>query len=499
MIVCLHSSTFPQYLTTPLGGSTALERVVHYVRSLPDVTRVVVTAVDAPGGLPESWEIRTKERWSLSQLVGTLSELTDGPDVTLLFGFLDEPFLHAGLTRSLMERHDRYRAEFTFADGYPPGLAPQLVRGRAMTRLVELSAGDAQRPTREGLFPVVQKDINGLDVETELGEVDQRLLRLELNVSSRANLEFCDYLARRMGPGDLPPVGEMQALIERSRTEQRTLPRYVAVQLLDQEAQRVSYAPHAFVRQDALAPGRVMEPDRFASIVSELDALCPEAVVAVSLWGEAALHPGIMECVRAVLDSRALSLYLETSGVGWRPEDRRRLFGVDDERFALIVALDTNDAGVYRELRGDGFEEARRFAFEAIDALPRCAWVQATRLDASEPTLERFHQEWKKRTDHVIVQKYDHYCARLPARKIGDLSPLKRFPCWHLQRGLSILVDGAVPLCREDLDVGSSFGSVFDDGLQAVWARGAARYAEQVAGQYNGICADCDEYYIFNA
>jgi spiro-SPASM protein len=164
----------------------------------------------------------------------------------------------------------------------------------------------------------------------------------------------------------------------------------------------------------------------------------------------------------------------------------------------VIVGLDTNDRVAYRDIRGEGYEEAQTFANEAIAAMPSHAYVQAVRCDLTEPTLEQFYKEWKAKTENVIIQKYDWWCGLLPDKRVSDLAPIKRFPCWHLQRDLTVLVDGTVPLCREDLRQSRVLGNAFDDGVQAVWEKGASSYADHVAGRYPGICEQCDEYYTFN-
>jgi len=129
---------------------------------------------------------------------------------------------------------------------------------------------------------------------------------------------------------------------------------------------------------------------------------------------------------------------------------------------------------------------------------PGDAYVQAVRIKDGEDDLERFYRAWKTRTPNVIVQKHDDFCGCLPVLKATDLSPVKRFPCRHLMRDLSILIDGAVPFCREDARGGESWGNAFEESLEAIWARGAARYAEHCAGRYPDLCENCDEYYTYN-
>ncbi|HET6451800.1 MAG TPA: SPASM domain-containing protein, partial [Spirochaetia bacterium] len=109
-----------------------------------------------------------------------------------------------------------------------------------------------------------------------------------------------------------------------------------------------------------------------------------------------------------------------------------------------------------------------------------------------------FYRQWKTRTENVIIQKYDSFHGTLPDRTVADLSPLKRFPCWHLKRDMAILLDGSVPLCREDVHTSVRLGNAFHDELAVIWDSAREIHRSHLSGTYPGICAACDEYYTFN-
>ncbi|GHT71792.1 hypothetical protein FACS1894110_25400 [Spirochaetia bacterium] len=86
---------------------------------------------------------------------------------------------------------------------------------------------------------------------------------------------------------------------------------------------------------------------------------------------------------------------------------------------------------------------------------------------------------------------------------------MQRQPCWHLMRDMPVLLDGTVPLCREDLSALKGegqqiLGNVFKNSLEAIWERGAQLYEKHCtkAGvdgpKYPAFCAGCDEYYTYN-
>ena len=123
------------------------------------------------------------------ELLGALARLAEGAD-NLFYFFADCPLLDSGLASRMLENHRRYYADYTFADGYPLGLAVEILRPGALPALAALAKGcpEVQAADRGAVFEVVRKDINSFDVETELAPADLRLLRLSLSADTKRNL-----------------------------------------------------------------------------------------------------------------------------------------------------------------------------------------------------------------------------------------------------------------------------------------------------------------------
>ena len=151
-----------------------------------------------------------------------------------------------------------------------------------------------------------------------------------------------------------------------------------------------------------------------------------------------------------------------------------------------------------RPRTGDGYDEANATAERFLEAFPGMVHIQAVRMAESEEKLEAFYRHWKEKTDNVIVQKYDCYGGVLPQRKVTDLSPLQRSPCWHLKRDLVVRIDGTVSVCRQDLARRHTIGNILSDDLSEIWGRGAAWYRRHIDEDYPELCQSCDEYYTYN-
>jgi spiro-SPASM protein len=176
----------------------------------------------------------------------------------------------------------------------------------------------------------------------------------------------------------------------------------------------------------------------------------------------------------------------------------RRIKSELEKQPTWIVSLDASNEETYRKLRGAGFTEAMRTAEELLSLFPARTWVQGVRMKENEEDLELFFKTWKTRTESIIIQKYDAFCGELPDRKVADLSPLNRFPCWHLKRDMAILLDGTVPLCREDVRALTPLGNALREDLATIWERAGGMYRSHLSKEYPGICARCDEYYTYN-
>jgi spiro-SPASM protein len=135
----------------------------------------------------EGTEIRVLPELNVKTLLRTLAELSRPFDL-LYFAWADAPFLDKELAGKVADRHLRYAAEYSYADGWPYGLAPEVLAPSAAGILAALAEGDDGPVDRDVLFQVIRKDINAFDIETEISPVDLRSYRLSFSADSRRNL-----------------------------------------------------------------------------------------------------------------------------------------------------------------------------------------------------------------------------------------------------------------------------------------------------------------------
>lgn len=487
------------YALEPLSGTmNAFDRVLRYACSLPGIEKILVLAgppgLRLPDGLPVPCETVTVETpLPAEALFRALSSRSAGFE-HLFYVFADTPFLDAALSRRMFDNHLTYSAEYSFADGYPAGLTPEILRTDILPALETLARGVSEPVSRGTVFSVIQKDINAFDIETEIAPVDQRLLRLTLACDTNSNTE----LVRRLLAAGGSDAESVTTLVAGRPELLRTFPAYATVQIMGGCPQACSYCPFPSFGGDILHNREFMPAARFAHILDELQAFSAEAVVSVSLWGEPALHPEFPSLAREVASRPGLSFLVETSGVGWSRETLEAVCAAGIGSIEWIVSLDALDRTLYEKLRGEGYDEAVAAASTLEELFPGHVHIQAVRMRENEEHLESFYRTLTGEGRKVIIQKYDWFCGALPRRNVTDLSPLTRFPCWHLKRDIAILLDGTVPLCREDYGRRHVLGNIFNEPLPEIWKRGEIHYKEHIDENYPELCSHCDEYYTFN-
>ncbi|MDR2048449.1 MAG: spiro-SPASM protein [Treponema sp.] len=517
------------------GGKSAFSLALERAAAFPGTKKVVLlgkAGMEPPGAC----SLITGE-WTVSLLLKTLSEAAEGFDFAY-YAWADTPFLDRELAGKIADRHCRFAADYSYADGWPGGLAPELLGPGTAGILCKIAGTLGEgRVERDSIFAVLQKDINSFDIETEISTVDLRYHRLNLGADSRRNL----LLLERFAESGILAEDSTSAAVEKLVAEKpellRTLPNFSTIQVTDactetQGAGSCAFCPYRGARPvpawesnaGAINPSGFMAPERFAELLDGIEAFAGDAVLDISLWGEIALHPECETLIGMVLERPALSLVVETSGIGWKAGAPKRIAGMvrgapdsgspaapprknGMAALSWIVSLNENDLPVPPGVPPDPARPAAAFAGELAEYFPKMdrdqVYVQAIRTKGAEDAIERFYRAWKKSEAGIIIQKYNSFCGALPDRNAADLSPVKRRPCWHIMRDFVVLSGGGVPFCANacpELWNGNDvlLGNVFTGGLREIWERGEERYREHCREEYRGICSNCDEYYTYN-
>jgi len=527
-LLVLYAGNLSKEATEPVfGEKSSLSLAIERSRAFPGVGKTVLLA-GREGTLPanfvpEGVSIESRdEPWTVKVLLEAIAAHSAGFDFSY-FAWADCPFLDPALAGKLAERHLSYAAEYSYADGWPYGLAPELLSPGTAALLAKILGDNDGGPVgRDALFSAIQKDINAFDIETEISSVDLRCHRLSLCADSKRNLLLLRRFVKHAAPEreEIPDTAAVENIVAGKPEFLRTLPAFYPIQVYGGCPQACAICPWPLAAGSPVTERRdYMEAGQFEELLEKIVAFSGDAVIDLSMWGELSLHPQKTKLIEMVLRRPELALVIETSGIGWRNEELEQIAAIARDapprRMAFpaalswIVSLDTADPGRYKEIRGAGFAEANDCAKKLLTLFPKDTYVQAVRTEGAEDDIERFYRSWKESaagTTNTIIQKYDDFCGMLPKKQASDLSPVQRQPCWHIMRDMPILIDGTVPLCRQQICQQKAdaitLGNAFTETLETIWDRGRCHYDEQVSAEawarHDSPCAKCDEYYTYN-
>ncbi|MBO4628334.1 MAG: spiro-SPASM protein [Treponema sp.] len=425
----------------------------------------------------------------------------------LIFSYADCLFLNKELTQELLNTHIDYKAEYTFAEGYPESFAPEILNNGTVSILCELSKTTAketgaQKVSRHSLMDIIKTDINSFEVETVLAPVDWRLLRLAFDCRKKETFIACQKLYNH-GEG----VVDLSEYAAHTAEILKTVPGFYNLQLAQKCQGKCSYCPYpAQLKQKegtepALA-SKIMDFDKACALIDQIAEFSGEAVIGLSAWGECFNHPDLIKIIEKILSYQGLSVFIEADGCSIPDDFAQKVAPVVNaapertngwQKFMIAVSMDGFTAQTCTNLRGSGFnlEKSVEAVKKLQEVLPGCVYPQFVRMNANEAELENFFRYWNDKSNatggNFIIQKYNSFAGLLKNEEPADLSPLDRNVCWHLRRDMTILYNGDVPLCfcrvLDDIK-----GNVFEQGIGEVWKK----------LDEDNKCGGCDEFYTFN-
>ncbi|MCR5189366.1 MAG: spiro-SPASM protein [Treponema sp.] len=470
----------------------------------------------------ESYEL---ESVSLSNMLTEAKALCDSKKADyVVFAYDDLPFLDYELSKKMISSHIEYKAEYTFADGYPYGFSPEIIDGGSLGILAELAKtsqkelGD-KAMARDSIYNLIKTDINSFEVEAELADEDWRLYRFAFHCACKDNFLQTKALYNLISDNGSLSVGEKCQLASKSVDCLKTVPAFYNIQIADFVHSNYIYLPYvkAYEEKNKLSPLKsknCMSFDDFSLLVDKIADFSEKAVVSISAWGEPFSNPDCLRMIEKVLSYPGLSVFIESDGKLIDEEICQRLKELVDsaqernngwQKVMLAVSIDAFTAKTYCKLHEGCSEEDFSKALKAVsllqEVIPGMVYPQFVRMNENESELEGFFRFWNEKTNpsggNFIIQKYDNFAGLLPERKPADLSPLERQACWHLRRDLNILSNGDVQICRAYV-LSGIIGNVFKDDLEVIWHKTDDLLKNHIEKKYIDKCERCDEAYTYN-
>lgn len=434
---------------------------------------------ELPGGVKS---VTLNDATNHSILSNMLKEIKNCSEVVVFD--VGNPFYDRELIGEMLKRHARFLADYTYCLGYPEGLTPVVISKQCLAELVKLAEQNCEE-RRDYLFFTLSKDINGFDIETILSPYDLRIARLRVGGNDSGELSFTGKIREKLGAG--AAYNEIARYCYENRGELYSTVYLLTLELTDRGSRPAIYEPPAEGEPSTL------DVELLKRVVKEAAVENDNIKLILGGRGEPLEHPQIRQ-VLGFLNEEGLDVIIETDGHSINEELINFIGSLSEIEVTFVVKLDAYFEESYRKIRPAGELKKVTSALELLDSAEIPAYRQIVRMHINEEEIERVIRE--KKSDKVIIRKYSTYCGKLEERKVVDLSPLERVPCFQLRRELYLRADGKVSYCKQAFD--KIVADAAQESLDSIIKSLKEAYRRNAEGDYFDFCLNCDDYYLFN-
>ena len=159
----------------------------------------------------------------------------------------------------------------------------------------------------------------------------------------------------------------------------------------------------------------------------------------------------------------------------------------------FVFKIDAYEKETYKIIHKNGDFDTVNRNIEKIKKAGFKVYKQITRMIENEIEIEKFIRN--KETDDLIIRKYSTFCDIIPDKKVVDLSPFERIPCFHLRREIYIKADGQIPACYYSRNL-SNICDLNKDNLKSCIKNIKDLYIKNAKQKYLDFCKNCNDYYL---
>ncbi|MDY6967214.1 MAG: spiro-SPASM protein [Spirochaetota bacterium] len=406
--------------------------------------------------------------------------------------FCDSPFLDIEIIKEMIDLHLKYLAEFTYSENLPSGFSCEIMSNELIKTLPD---------TIDGMLPlsqVIKSNINQFDVELYYKDPDIRDKRLAYRSGSPLDKRIMSNIYSKLGK--IPKYSEIRDLINNNPELLYAGPSFVEVELTGRCDLDCIFCYRNTIKHRTTD----IDIDLFEKILKDMNIFQLPYSICLGGSGEPMMHNNFYEIIETSLkESFVKDVVVETNGIYADNNYKNLLLNCTNNRIKTIFNINGLDNDTYLTIHNkDYFQRVFENITSIQDALKgkNSIYIQIMKINETEVFLDNYYDFWEKYNIPIILQKHNTYLGKIPDRRYSDLTPLERTPCWHLQRDVSILSDGRIIFCKQDIDGNYVKGRIQDESLYDLWKKSEHFFVDDYNGNYLTCpdCKSCDEWYTFN-
>ncbi len=415
----------------------------------------------------------------------------------------------------LTEVHNKYRADYSFAENMPAGMVPKLI-GKDILQTPLFEEDDLYSTKKDlpqdklgmdGDFILswyIEKNIPEFHVEIYYEEPDLRLLRLDFSLTNlRSIVKTSFFLSSGLVDQSETYLNIVRA-INKNPEILHTFPSYIELELISDCEYACIFCPREYMDVKSMQCSE-KSLNQIKKYLAE-DSLYDTSIGLGGL-GEPLQHPDIMTYMNALLSTQGLKyLIVETNGYYMN-----QIMDISKHQHVskLRIIVNLNSIKNYGKIHGvpsSYFKVVKNNIENLVGQCEQTSFdkkqiiIQMLKIQDNQDEVDDIYNFAGKYGITFLLQKYNSYLGSMPERRVSDMTPLQPFSCWHLRRDMFIRANGDVVFCKQDIHGTKVRGNIEKEDLLTIWQSQSADFASNYKKEYSNImdCAKCDEYFTFN-
>ena len=229
-----------------------------------------------------------------------------------------------------------------------------------------------------------------------------------------------------------------------------------------------------------------------------------DIVVTLAGFGDPLLHPNVLAIAERLKTAGALAVAVRTSGVGLTDDCIARL--IDSAVDLVCVELDAATRESYRALKSaDCFDAVTAGMNKLLEARQRrnqpgpLLVAEMVKCPATLAEMEEFFDRWRLADEAHLAGLHEYGGQfRSPAGPGWPTCSPRRGPCRRIDRRMTVLADGTVPICDIDFQAGRPIGRLAGHRLDEIWLGPEMSRLRRDHHQLNladwPLCQACDQW-----
>ncbi|MFN3411026.1 MAG: radical SAM protein, partial [Exilispira sp.] len=399
------------------------------------------------------------------------SELNTEENFTILLS-ASYPFFSISKNKFILEDAEKYLVDYYYGENFPEGIIAEVFKNSIIEQLIKISK-DSDQYHHNAIFEILLRNISLFDIDLLEGFNYYLPYRISLSIEDYSSLPLIYYIMTGIKPYNIDDLKNLNFFNLRDlkpedikgKLEPKLIQEWDYIEKILMDLENLYTIPKTYIielsskcnfscnfcisKEELIRESEYLDKNRLFNFIDKNKNYLIDSKFIIGGFGEPFLHKDFNQIINYL--SKNNQIYIETNG-SFLTKDFFNNFD-NPENIYLIISLDAIKEETYKALgKKMIFSLLLKTINELLEKYPDNIYISFIRIPQNDDEIEEFYSYFQKYENNIIFRKFNSYSNKLENLEVADLTPVQRFPCYHLRREVFILSDGKIALCYSDFN-----------------------------------------------